>query len=169
MRLGMFALAMAASAPMAAHAADAPCAAVAPPPIEFQGWAHRRPVLAGRRAGGDATPELALEQAADVALSPAGKVAFASPLAKPAAPGDMAGLLVFRAPLAGTYHVALGAAAWVDVVQAGAALASVAHAHGPECSGIRKTVDFRLAAGRYILQFSGAGVATLPVMIVQLP
>ncbi len=54
-------------------------------------------------------------------------------------------------------------------MQAGKSLSSVAHAHGPDCTGVRKMVDFRLSPGAYILQLSGATEASLPVMIVRLP
>jgi homogentisate 1,2-dioxygenase len=65
--------------------------------------------------------------------------------------------------------VALGSGAWIDVLKGKAAMASVAHGHGPDCSGIRKMVDFRLSPGRYTLQIAANGEQTLPLMIARLP
>ena len=72
---------------------------------------------------------------------------------------------MFQVARAGTYRVALGTSAWIDVVRAGRALPSQAHGHGPACTGIRKIVDFRLTPGRYVLQLSGTMATTLPVLI----
>jgi hypothetical protein len=57
----------------------------------------------------------------------------------------------------------------VDVIREGAAVPSVAHGHGPACTGIRKMVDFDLASGAYTLQLAGNASATLPLMLVRLP
>ncbi|WP_294087561.1 homogentisate 1,2-dioxygenase [Sphingomonas sp.] len=82
------------------------------------------------------------------------------------APGREGGLLMLVVPAPGRYRVMLGGPAWIDLVAAGKPLASVGHDHGPACSGIRKMVDFQLAAGRYTLQLSGAQTATIAVMVV---
>ncbi|MES3081389.1 hypothetical protein [Sphingomonas faeni] len=71
----------------------------------------------------------------------------------------------FDVAKAGTYRVALGGAAWIDVVQSGKVLTSAAHAHGPACSPVKKMVDFVLPAGRYALQLSGAKTAELFVSV----
>ncbi|MBO9622268.1 MAG: hypothetical protein J7500_06100 [Sphingomonas sp.] len=51
---------------------------------------------------------------------------------------------------AGTYGVALDQAGWIDVAPAkGKVLQSSEHAHGPQCSTIRKIVRYRLRPGTY--------------------
>lgn len=78
-------------------------------------------------------------------------------------------VLAFDVASAARYRIALGAAAWIDVIRAGAAQGSVAHAHGPGCSGIRKMVDFDLRPGPHLLQLSGSAGATMRVMVARLP
>ncbi|MDB5738382.1 MAG: hypothetical protein JWO65_2050 [Sphingomonas bacterium] len=143
--------------------ADPPCAA---------------PSLAGlqtltvlRRSGdyGAGHEALLLGQPTNLLLAPAAKILFATPLGKPIEPDDTGGLIRFSAATAGTYRVATGAPAWIDVVQGNHALASIAHAHGAPCSGIAKMVDFALPAGEYILQFSGTKAASLAVTVSRLP
>jgi hypothetical protein len=48
-------------------------------------------------------------------------------------------------------------------------LTSIAHGHGPDCSGIRKMVDFRLEAGSYVLQIVGNGAPTVRVLVASVP
>jgi hypothetical protein len=43
----------------------------------------------------------------------------------------------------------------VEVVANGAAIPSVAHGHGPDCTPVRKFVDWDLKPGRYLLQVTG--------------
>ncbi|HVI99165.1 MAG TPA: hypothetical protein VM657_08875 [Sphingomonas sp.] len=83
-----------------------------------------------------------------------------------ARPGRAA-LVPIEIAVAGTYRVALSEAAWVDMVRDGAVLASVSHAHGPACSGIRKIVDFKLTPGRYALQLSGMKTDRVRMMIIR--
>ena len=71
----------------------------------------------------------------------------------------------------------LGSAAWIDVLRdptlgtSGVAppIPSVAHAHGPDCTGLRKMVDFDLMPGRHLLQVVGNSTAVLPMMVVWMP
>lgn len=157
--------ALCAAAPAAAQdpATDPKCATVrvAIPP-EFAGWSMRTPVAAG--AAPRNAPVLPLGRGADLSLAPFTPV-FAP--GKPAEPGTSGGLAMFQVTRAGTYRVALGGGAWIEVVRQGRALPSVAHGHGPMCSGIRKVVDFRLRPGRYILQLTGSASTSLPVLIAR--
>ena len=68
---------------------------------------------------------------------------------------------------AGIYSIGLSTGAWIDLVAKGKALTSVAHGHGPICTGLRKMVDFRLAPGSYALQLAGMKADTTKVMIVR--
>lgn len=62
--------------------------------------------------------------------------------------------VTLRIAEAGTYGVALGIGAWIDVARDGRSLDSVGHGHGPACSTIRKIVDFRLEPGTYTVTLS---------------
>lgn len=72
----------------------------------------------------------------------------------------------FTVPEAGRYRVALDQPGWIDLVKDGKALTSVAHGHGPDCSTIRKIVDFDLAAGRYTLKLTKLTKASAKLMLV---
>lgn len=45
---------------------------------------------------------------------------------------------------------------------------SVAHGHGPACSTIRKTVDFDLKPGRYLLQVARSRTEAIRIMVSRL-
>src|SRR3546814_5095624 len=78
-----------------------------------------------------------------------------------------AALVPIEIATAGTYRVALSEGAWVDMVRDGTSLPSVAHGHGPRCSGIHKIVDFKLAPGRYALQLSAMQTPQVRVLIAR--
>lgn len=133
-------------------------------PRELAGWSERTPLQAAARA--PLAPVLVVGRAADVTLTDALIAPAAAPEKAPA-DGTHAGILQFRVARAGTYRVALGDKAWIDVVQRGRRIASAAHMMAPACSGVAKLVDFRLAPGRYFLQLSGAPQTRLAAMIVK--
>jgi hypothetical protein len=168
MRAALLIPALLAATPALAQdpATDSRCATVrvAIPP-EFATWSERTPVTAGTTPR--TAPVLSLGRGADVTLAP-GFAPVVVP-AKAAQPGTPGGLAMFQVARAGTYRVALGAPAWIEVVRQSRALPSVAHGHGPMCTGIRKIVDFRLRPGRYVLQLTGAPAATVPVLIARKP
>lgn len=144
--------------------AEVPCPAKpAPLPAELAGWAHAMPVTAGVDAAGAATIQPG--HAATVTLAPTPRVRFAAAPGKAADPASHGGVLAFTVPCAGTYRVALSVGAWVDVLAGGKALKSAAHGHGPACSGMRKIVDFKLAAARHLLQIFGSPTPTITVMV----
>lgn len=76
------------------------------------------------------------------------------------------GMIPIEVKTAGRLIVALDAGAWIDLVQGGAAVKSVAHGHGPACSGIRKIVEFDVTQGRYQLQIVNAPTASIHAMAV---
>lgn len=138
-----------------------PIAGVIPP--ELAGWRTMTPVDAG------ATPvPIRLGAGVRAHLLPVDAVTYPLAPAKPGATGTSGGVFAFEVARGGRYRVALGAGAWIDVVQGGRAFASVAHGHGPECSPVRKMVDFDLKPGRYLLEVAGAPSATLGLMIAPL-
>ncbi|NJR79034.1 homogentisate 1,2-dioxygenase [Sphingomonas sp. 36D10-4-7] len=157
---------MASPAPVQDAATDPKCATVRPAfPAGFGGWSTRAPLAAGRAPRN--APVLAVGRGVDLSLHPLAQVQPVAAWGREAAADSSAGLAMFQVARAGTYRVALGNAAWIDVVRAGRSLPSSAHGHGPACTGIRKIVDFRLTPGRYVLQLSGSAAAALPVLIAR--
>lgn len=156
-----------ASAPFSAQDLPAPepsCTAARPAlPIGFENWSTRVALEAG--AATRHAPVIAVGRAAELRLVPLDRLAPAAPPTRDLGAGTNAGVALFQVTRPGTYRIALGAPAWIEVVRGGRALPSAAHSHGPACSGIRKIVDYRLAPGRYVLQLTGAAANTLPVLI----
>lgn len=151
-------------APQEQPTPDATCATIRPAfPVGFEGWSVRTPLDAG--AGTRSAPVLVVGRAAELRLVSFDRLTPAVTPARIAEPGSSGGMALFQVTRPGTYRVALGGPAWIDVVRAGRSLPAAAHGHGPSCTGIRKMVDFKLSPGRYILQLTGASAVTLPVMI----
>ncbi len=140
------------------QAAPAPvCTATVAPPAGLEAWTMVSAI---------AKAPIPLGRAAALTLDPVAGVTFAPPPSRAAKPGSFGGVYTFTVATAGTYRVALGSGAWIDVVRDGKALTSTAHTEGPACSGIRKVVDFVLTPGRYTLQLSGSKEAPMRVLIV---
>ncbi|WP_375404125.1 homogentisate 1,2-dioxygenase [uncultured Sphingomonas sp.] len=142
------------------------CPATAPAlPPEFAGWRTRTPLTAATTAQNTTAATLAIGKAAQLRLAPASTLRFAVQPEKPSAPDTHGGIAAFTVTRPGTYRIALGAGMWIDLVRDGRAVPSTTHRHGPPCSGIRKTVDFRLTPGRHLLQISGGREPTVTAMI----
>lgn len=135
-------------------------------PAELAAWSQQAPVTAGTKPGEGAT--IALGKAANVSLQRAAALTLSPAPAKPPAAGSYGGTLRLQVVQSGTYRVALGAGAWIDVLRDGKPIASVAHAHGPQCTGIRKIVDFKLDPGTYAVQLSGAKDRSVAALVVKL-
>lgn len=145
------------------------CSATTPAlPPELSGWSSSVPLTAATSIETASRASLALGKAARLQLIPTATVRYARLPEKPGTPASNGGLVSFTVAEPGTYRVALGAGAWVDVVRDGRTLLSVAHGHGPACSGVRKMVDFRLTPGRYLLQIAGNADPVIPVMVAAL-
>jgi hypothetical protein len=171
MLMGM-GLAMMIGAPALAQmeaAAPADCPATAAPPAEMAGWAGRTLLAAADGAKGLSKATLAVGQGIDAALRPTGEVRYVLRPEKPGGSVSHGGLFGFAIAEPGTYRVAIGSGAWIDVLKDGKAVTSSAHGHGPACTGIRKMVDFPLAPGRYVLQIAANGEPTLPLLLTRLP
>lgn len=143
--------------------------APAPPPTELAGWATRVAAAPAKDVKGLNAAVLPLGKAVSATLLPGGGVSYAVKPEKPYSDGSYGGLFAIDVKAAGNYRIALGAGAWVDVVKHGKSVASATHGHGPDCSGIRKMVDFALTPGRHVVQLSGASAAAVTVMAVKLP
>lgn len=108
---------------------------------------------------------LTLDKAATVTLHPGNDVRFVITPEKPGSAGSYGGMLSLDVREAGTYQVGLSAGAWLDMVQDGAAVASAGHAHGADCSAMRKMVSFPLKPGRHVIQLSGNKEDTIQVVV----
>jgi len=158
------ALALAQTAPMAPAPA---CPAPVAPTGALAPWSA--PVALQAGADGDHATPLAPGRAAQIALLPTPQVHYPLPPARPGSPASHGGVLRLDVASAGTYRIALDAAAWLDVVGADGPQHSTAHGHGPDCSGIRKMVDFTLKPGRYSVQISASDPAQVRVLVAVLP
>ncbi len=164
-------LALAVSVPAAAQMADAPaaksCDAPADLPDAMTSW--RSPVMAKIGADVSNGPMLIAGQAVTITLLPTPDVRYPVRPAKPGGSVSYGGVARFIVDKAGTWRVALGSGAWVDVIKGKTAMTSVAHGHGPDCSGIRKMVDYDLKPGSYVLQVAANGTDSLPLLVTRLP
>ena len=134
-------------------------------PAGLSGWSEQIPVTAGTKNGDGAT--LSLGQAATVTLHRGSTLTLAPAPAKPPAPDSFGGTLAFSIAQAGTYRVALGGSAWVDILRDGKRMISTAHDHGPKCTGIAKIVDFKLDPGTYVVQLSNAKSNAIAALVVK--
>jgi len=134
----------------------------APIPQALKGWSSPAKLISGTEGVG---PTIVVGRAYDLALHPDGQLKLHN------LPGPVkdrvgrGGTMSFSVAQSGTYHVALGSGVWVDVVRGGRALESVAHGHGPACSGIAKIVDFKLQPGRYTLTLDGSETERTSVLV----
>lgn len=164
-------LALSGAVPAAVQMADTPmtqsCEAPADLPDAMATW--RNPVTARSGAAAGSGPALVAGQAVTMELLPTPDVRYPVRPAKPGGSVSYGGVARFTVDKAGTWRVALGSGAWVDVVKGKAAMTSVAHGHGPDCSGIRKMVDYDLQPGDYVLQVAANGTDSLPLLVTRLP
>jgi len=155
--------------PASAAAPAADCAAApAALPEELAGWTAPAPLEAATGADA-AAATLVLGTAVDLTLKPTPQVAYPVRPERPGGSVSHGGIVRFSVAQAGVYRVALDSSVWIDVVADGQRLVSVAHGHGPDCSGIRKMVDFRLEPGIYLLEIAGSGTPAVRVMVASVP
>jgi hypothetical protein len=128
-------------------------------------WHAARALPAARDRSGLAATRFAPGEAVRFALHPDGEVAY---LTLPKGAGEeksFGGVAAFTVTEPGLYRVGLSEPVWVDVVANGVPAESVKFGPGPECSGIRKAVSFRLSAGEHVLEMSGGTEPGLGVVI----
>lgn len=137
-------------------------------PSELMPWKSLSYVSSAKNAEELNNAELTLNKASYVGLINTPKIQY---IVRPTNEGgtvSYGGLFKVDIKRSGTYRVALGNASWIDLIKDGIAAKSVAHAHGPENSGIRKMVDYPLDAGIYTLQLSAGPDSTSAVLITQI-
>jgi hypothetical protein len=89
-----------------------------------------------------------------------------APERAPKGADSYAGFIRFSAAAKpGLYKITLSDAAWIDVVQNGRYLKSVAHAGALECPGVRKSVKFAIGAEPFTIQLTGAAVPSISIAI----
>ncbi len=161
------ALVLAATTPALAQEQRPACAQVsdASLPPALAGWTGRAPLAAAVSAADVGKAVLPIGKGVDAALKPNGEITFPILPAKPGGSVSHGGLFGIHVETAGDYQVSLGSGAWIEVVRDGALVESTAHAPGPACTSLRKTVVFPLTPGDYILEITGNGDLTLPVMV----
>jgi hypothetical protein len=168
-RLAAFLLSFA--LPFAAWADEPPapgeCATIAAPTGELAPWQRPMPITTASEA--NRAPLLAVGQAADAALLPTPQLHYPASPEKPGGQDSFGGLIAVDIAQPGTYRVALGSSAWIDLVRDGKAVTSTAHGHGPPCSGVRKIVDFPLTPGRYTLALAANPGNQTRVLVAHLP
>lgn len=171
-----FLLAMAAAgAGLAVLAMPAPafsqdCAAeFASLPDSLAGWTDRQPITAAKDTDGLAGARLVPGQAVDAALASTAEIEYPVRPEKPGGSVSYGGLFAFTVGRPGTYRVGIGSGTWLDVVRDGELVQSGAHGPGPECTGLRKMVDFPLEPGEYTLLIAANGSAELPLIVARLP
>ncbi|ODU81485.1 MAG: hypothetical protein ABT10_13815 [Novosphingobium sp. SCN 63-17] len=169
-RVGCVLLAlMAVAGPVLAQERPPVCAAPVAPTGDLAAWASPGDRAAAADMTGLPAATLAIGEAARVKLLPTPAVRYPLRPEKPGGSVSFGGLVRLHVTTPGTYRVALGSGAWIDLVAGGEAVVSTAHGHGPDCSGIRKMVDFPLETGDYTLQFAANGADAITVLAVKLP
>jgi hypothetical protein len=143
----------------------AKCDVAVQPPPPLAGWNSKADITAATKEDGLSVATLSIDQAAAVTLHGTREVSYVMQPDKPGGSVAHGGLLAVVIDKAGTYQVSLSSGAWIDLVRDGKSIISSAHAPGPACTGIRKTVQFPLTPGRYVLQISANADPTIAVMV----
>lgn len=134
-------------------------------PAELSAWTQKSDLASATRAAELGKARLVPGQAATVTLHHTPDVTYVAQPAKPGGSVSYGGLLDLNIKKAGTYRIGLSAGAWLDVVKNKKLLLSTAHGHGPDCSTLRKIVDFPLQAGHYVVQVSANADPAIAIMI----
>lgn len=99
-----------------------------------------------------------------VTLAPVSEVKFLQPPERESGADTFGAIVRLPAAPAGRYQVSLSDRAWIDLVQSGASVASDDFT-GEEGCPVRKSVRFTLKNEDFTLQLSGAGAATIAVVV----
>ena len=152
-------------APKAAGPACAAMDASLPPALS--GWNGRADLAAAATADGAGKASLPIGKGVNAQLKRTSEVTFPVLPEKPGGSVSYSGLYEINVSEAGNYQVSLGSGAWIDVASGSAFIDAGAHAPGPACSTLKKTVIFPLKPGKYLLEIAGNGDAVLPVMVTK--
>jgi hypothetical protein len=147
----------------------AKCISMVAPPPALAGWTDKQAVTSAIKVDGLSQAALTVDRGADVALHPTRDVSYVTQPDKPGGSVASGGLLAVSIASAGTYQINLSSGAWIDLLKDGKAVMSSAHAPGPACTGIRKTVQFPLQPSQYALQISANADPAIQVMVSRVP
>lgn len=155
--------------PPPAQAREPKCPEEAQPlPPDLAAWAKRdariAAVATAERLGDAVVP---VGRAVEVDLLPTPSVSFVIRPANPGGSVARGGMFRLEIAKAATYHVAVGARSWLDVVVAGKAAEAVAHGGGPACAGIRKVVDYDLPIGTHVLMVAASDAAVTTLLVAE--
>lgn len=108
-----------------------------------------------------------LPSATMVTLLPFNEVKFpVTPERTPKSNNTFAGFIEAPAPVqSGAYKITLSSEGWIDVVQNGEQLKSIAATGATGCDGVRKSVKFQLRAAPFTVQLSGVQANSIGVVI----
>jgi hypothetical protein len=141
----------------AAAATDKPaCPAAAHLPAEWRGWAEPVPAPADSR--------LVPGTAYRITLAPMAGIELTGVDGKELPEGSRGAVFTLDVAEPGRYRVTVADPMWIDLVGPEGVVESVAHGHGPDCSGLGKIVSFPLDRGTYRLELSAAEVPMSAVM-----
>ncbi len=138
-------------------------------PPELVGWTAKTPLAAATVAADLAKASLVPGKAYLATLPATPTVTYVVQPEKPGGSVSHGGLFDLTVQSAGTYVIALGTGAWIDVLKDGAPMMSGSHGRGPNCTTLRKMVTFDLQPGAYVVQISANGPAELPIMVAKRP
>ncbi|WP_425908581.1 hypothetical protein [Nitrobacter sp. TKz-YC02] len=169
--LSALGLAAVAAGPIEAQEAATPpaCAAPVAPTGELEPWTTPFQLKAADTETTTSQSRLPVGQAASLTLLRTPDVRYPRRPEKPGGSVSYGGLVLIYVHEAGTYRVALDSVAWIDLVRDEQAVKSTAHGHGPNCTGIRKMVDYPLTPGPYVLQISANGRPQMTMLLARLP
>lgn len=168
--LALLATPFAASAQMAPAAPAPACATMDKDlPAELSAWTAKKDLTAAKGVQDLDKAVLTPGQAFVAALAPTPEVTYIVQPEKPGGTVSKGGLFAVDIVTAGTYTIALGTGAWIDVLKGDAAQRSTGHDRGPACITLRKMVTFDLQPGRYVVQISANAEANLPIMVAAKP
>ena len=101
-------------------------------------------------------------------LQPHDSVAYALPPGRQPKIANSSGgfVVVSNVPKAGQYQITASAEGWVDVIQDGKPLSSMAHSGRRDCPDVRKSVRFDLQSGAVTIQVSGVDLKLIKLAIL---
>lgn len=168
--LAVLATPFAVSAQMAPATPAPACAAMDKDlPAELAAWTAKKDLTAAKGVADLDKAVLTPGQAFVAVLAPTLEVTYIVQPEKPGGTVSKGGLFAVDIATAGTYTIALGTGAWIDVLKGDAAQRSTGHGRGPACTTLRKMVSFDLQPGRYVVQISANAEANLPIMVAAKP
>ena len=137
-------------------------------PIELMAWKNLSYVHAAKSKNELSDASLELNNVYYVGLINTPKMEYEARPINEGGTVSYGGMFQIEIKQNGTYRVVLGNASWIDIVKNGKSVPSIAHAQGPENSGIRKMVDYSLEAGMYTLQLSAGGDSTTAILVTKI-